>query len=197
MDYLPDGFEPANLIYLLILLIGIGSFVFGDFRNQLSRNLQHASIWVLIFFSAIVMYSFKDTIEAQLFPTSSVQQIGDDIVLTRASDGHFHATLTVNGQEVRFIVDTGATGVVLNQADAKRVGLDPENLAYLGRARTANGSVATADVRLKDVRLGDRLDKNLRASVNAGELDTSLLGMTYLSRFSTIEISGNTLRLIP
>ena len=42
-----------------------------------------------------------------------------------------------------------------------------------------------------------RTDRNVRASVNAGDLDTSLLGMSYLSRFTTIEISGNKLRLIP
>lgn len=197
MDTLPFDFDPAILIYLVILLIGVGSFLFGDFRNKLSQNLQSAAIWVLIFFGAVVVYGFKDTIEGQLFPRTSVQQIGEEIVLTRAGDGHFYATLTVNNADITFVVDTGATNVVISRDDALRVGIDPDTLNYLGRAQTANGTVRTADVRLGEVIFGNRTDRNLRASVNGGELDTSLLGMSYLNRFSTIQISGNQLRLIP
>lgn len=197
MENLPANIDPANLIYLLILLIGVGSFIFGDFRNKLGRNLQSAAIWVLIFMSAIVLYGFKDNIEGQLFPRTSVQQIGDEIILTRAGDGHFYATLTVNDADITFVVDTGATNVVISRDDAFRIGFDPDDLAYTGRARTANGTVETADVRLDEVIFADRTDRNLRASVNRGILDTSLLGMSYLNRFATIQISGNEMRLIP
>ena len=197
MENLPTNFDPALLIYLLILLIGVGSFIFGDFRNRLGQNLQSAAIWVLIFFGAVVLYGFKDSIESQLFPRTAVQQIGDEIILTRAGDGHFYATLTVNKADITFVVDTGATNVVISKDDALRVGLNPDELNYLGRAQTANGTVKTANVRLDEVIFADRVDRDLRASVNGGELDTSLLGMSYLSRFSTIQISGDQLRLIP
>jgi len=197
MDSLPAEFDPALLIYLLILLIGVGSFLFGDFRNKLSQNLQSAAIWVLIFFSAVVLYGFKDNIESQLFPKTTLQQIGDDILLTRAGDGHFYATLTINDADITFVVDTGATNVVISRDDALRMGIDPDNLNYMGRAQTANGTVETASVRLDEVKFANRIDRNLAASVNGGELDTSLLGMSYLNRFSTIQISGNQMRLIP
>lgn len=161
------------------------------------RNLQNAAIWLLIFLSMIVLYSFRGNIERELFPRSAVQQIGDEIVLSRARDGHFYATLTINDADITFVVDTGATNVVIARDDALRIGLDPNNLNFFGRAQTANGEVRTANVRLDTVEFGGQIDRNLPASVNGGDLNTSLLGMSYLSRFQTIQISGNELRLIP
>ncbi len=197
MGSLPSEIDPVLLVYLLILLVGVGSFIFGDFRNRMSQNIQNAAIWVLIFFSAVVLYSFKDTIESELFPRSAIQQIGDEIILNRARDGHFYATLNVNDTNITFVVDTGATNVVIARDDALRIGINPDELNYFGRAQTANGEVRTAAVRLDTVQFGNRIDQNLAASVNGGDLGTSLLGMSYLSRFTTIQISGNELRLIP
>ena len=68
---------------------------------------------------------------------------------------------------------------------------------FFGRAETANGVVRTAGVRLATVSFAGQVDKNLRASVNGGNLQSSLLGMTYLSRFSKLEIEGSELRLTP
>ena len=98
----------------------------------------------------------------------------------RAFDGHYYLTLDLNGVPVDFVVDTGATDMVLTRADAARIGLDPDALAYTGVAGTANGQVRTARVRLDEVSLGGILDRNLPASVNEGVMDTSLLGMSYL-----------------
>jgi aspartyl protease family protein len=103
--------------------------------------------------------------------------------------------LEVNGTPVEFVVDTGATGVVLSQRDADRVGLDAANLVYLGRAMTANGEVRTAPVRLDSMALGGIVDRNIPAWVNEGALDTSLLGMTYLQRWTRIEIAQDELIL--
>ena len=93
------------------------------------------------------------------------------------------------------MVDTGATEMVLNIDDARRAGIDVDNLAYLGRANTANGVVRTASVQLETVELGSVLDRNFPASVNGGQMDGSLLGMTYLSRFDTLEIKDRELVL--
>ena len=64
-----------------------------------------------------------------------------------------------------------------------------------GRAMTAHGEVRTAPVRLDSVELGPVLDRNVRAWVNEGEMDKSLLGMSYLQRWNRIEITGNALVL--
>ena len=79
--------------------------------------------------------------------------------------------------------------------DADKLGLNPNELTYFGRALTANGEVRTAPVRLDTVAIGPYNDRNLPAVVNAGDLGQSLLGMNYLQRWSRIEISDGTLTL--
>ena len=86
-------------------------------------------------------------------------------------------------RRVRFVVDTGASNIVLTAADARRAGFDPLTLAYTQRANTANGSVDTAPVTLDSVEIAGFGDEAVHAVVNAGDLDTSLLGMAYLSRY--------------
>ena len=76
-----------------------------------------------------------------------------------------------------------------------RIGIDPSDLAYLGSANTANGEVRTAAVRLDTVTLDGLTDRDVRAVVNDGEMDGSLLGMTYLGRFESITIKNNELVL--
>jgi aspartyl protease family protein len=113
----------------------------------------------------------------------------------RSPDGHYYLTLDVNDMPVRFVLDTGATSIVLTQADARRAGIDPGALAYTGRASTANGTVRTAAVRLETIALGPVVDRQVPAVVNEGEMQQSLLGMSYLQRWGSIEIAGGALTL--
>jgi aspartyl protease family protein len=184
----------ARVIYLVLLLCFLVGF-FAWRRGQIGRRLRDLLVWMLIFAMVVIAYGFRDVLRAQLFPAAMVQVSGDTIELRRGSDGHFHATLEVNGQPVRFMVDTGASGVVLSRRDAEKIGLDPGDLAYLGTAQTANGRVATAGVRLGLVRLGTFTDTNVPASVTEGGLDTSLLGMSYLDRFANIAIARDVMTL--
>ena len=101
----------------------------------------------------------------------------------------------VNGVPIEFVVDTGASQLVLTERDARRAGIDISNLAFTGRANTANGTVKTAPVRLDEIRFGGISDRNIAAVVNGGEMTQSLLGMSYLESFGRIEISGGRLIL--
>ena len=96
---------------------------------------------------------------------------------------------------MRFVVDTGASDIVLSKADAGRIGIDPEELNYLGRAATANGETRTAFVKLDEIVVGNAVDHNVSAVVNEGAMSQSLLGMGYLQRWGRIEISGGEFRL--
>jgi aspartyl protease family protein len=192
---LPDDPDTrARLFYLVALLVVVLGFFLYERRERLGRNLRDLAIWGLIFAMVVIAYGFRDTLRSQLFPAAMVQT-GDAIELRRASDGHFHAELEVNGRPLRFMVDTGASDIVLSRRDAERVGIDPSGLSFLGVAQTANGTVATAPVRLGLVRFGGFTDTDVRASVSGGTLDVSLLGMAYLDRFASIEITGDTMRL--
>ena len=183
-----------RLAYLALLLVFVGGFFFWG-RGRLGRNLRDLAVWALIFAMVVIAYGFRDVLREELLPAAMVQLDPETIELRRASDGHFHATLEVNGRPVRFMIDTGASGIVLSRRDAERVGLDPASLDYAGRAQTANGLVQIAPVRLGTVSFGGFTDSAVPAAVNSGAIDSSLLGMTYLDRFARIEIEGDRMRL--
>ena len=186
-----------SLIYLLLLGGVIGGYFVLSNRRRMGMLLQQAAIWFFLFVGAILVYGLWEDISRTAVPQQSVLSDGGAAIVEvpRARDGHYHVTLGVNGEPVRFVIDTGASDLVLTQADAERVGLDPEGLRYLGRAFTANGEVRTADVRLDEVALGGVVDRNVRGVVNGGAMNQSLLGMSYLQEFGRIEIAGDVLRL--
>lgn len=183
-----------RLAYLGLLLVFVGGFFFWG-RGRMGKNLRDLAVWALIFAMVVIAYGFRDVLRDELLPAAMVQVDPGTIELRRASDGHFHATLEVNGRPVRFMIDTGASGIVLSRRDAERVGLDPGALDYAGRAQTANGLVSIAPVRLGTVTLGDFTDTAVPAAVNAGAIDGSLLGMSYLDTFARIEIEGDRMTL--
>ena len=117
----------------------------------------------------VIAYGFRDVLRERAAAGGDGAGSGDTIELRRGSDGHFHATLEVNGEPVRFMVDTGASDIVLSRRDAERVGIDPDG-ARLSRdaRRPRTGAVATAAVRLGVVRLGDFTDTGVPASVTRG-----------------------------
>jgi aspartyl protease family protein len=182
----------AQVIYLgfLGLLLSVGLWTRS--RKNLSQTAQHAAIWVLIFIAAIAAFGVWGDVERHLGQQSAQ---GDQIRVPVNRDGHYYLRLNLNDIPVDFVVDTGATDIVLSAQDARRIGIDVDNLAYFGRAQTANGTVQTANVTLETVQLGDITDYDVRAVVNGGELFGSLLGMGYLQRWGRIEISGDVLSL--
>jgi aspartyl protease family protein len=190
-----DGETTARLIYLVLLGAVILTWFLAQNRNRMNKTLQQALLWLLLFSGVVVLYGLRDELRQQVLPRSSVQIDGDRIAIRRAADQHFYATLTVNGQPITFVVDTGATDVVLSREDARRIGFEPDNLVYFGTARTANGEVRTARIKLETVEFAGFTERNVAAWVNDGEMFGSLLGMAYLSRFARLEITGDTLYL--
>jgi aspartyl protease family protein len=189
-----QDFDFDRLTYLLILGSVIVVWFVAQNRASLGKLAQQALIWGLIFVGALAAVGLWDDIRQTVRPMQSVVS-GDRIELPRAPDGHYYMTAEVSGVPVRFVVDTGASQIVLSQSDAERIGIDTGALAYLGRAYTANGEVRTAPVRLESMTVGPVRHENLRAVVNEGDMGQSLLGMAYLQRFSSIEITGGRLVL--
>ncbi len=187
--------EIGRLLYLLLLLAGIGGAMLFGRRRGGGRALRDFTIWGLIFAMVVIAYGFRDVLTRELWPQRAMVTETGAIALRRGRDGHFHATVEVNGAPVRFLVDTGATGILLSQRDAEAAGLDVASLDFDAQAATANGMVPIAPVRLGDLRFGEIEVRDMAAAVNGGALDTSLLGMSFLDRFDSIEIRGDTLLL--
>ncbi len=187
--------DQAVLVYLVLLLLVVGGSMVISSRGQLNKSLQQVAIWGLIFVGAIGAYSLRDRVEASLYPERAVISQQGTVTFTRARDGHFYAEVEVNGKKIEFVIDTGASDIVLTERDAAYLGYPVDSLVYSGRASTANGIVPIARVTLDSIVMGRFRDRNLPATVNGGDLDTSLLGMRYLSRFRKIEIAGSKLTL--
>lgn len=190
-----DPDSQARIFYLLLLGAFLLVYVFAAYRHRLGQALQHALIWVLIFMGAVLAVGFWQPLTSQLYVDRAMPAGQDTLSLRRAADGHFYAVAEVNGAPVRFMIDTGASDLVLTGADARAAGLDIGRLNYVLPTITANGRTMSAPVRLETVALGGLVDHAVPASVSGGELDQSLLGMRYLERFRSVRFEGNMLYL--
>ncbi len=123
-------------------------------------------------------------------PTPSMIGSGlAEVSIPRAPDGKFYAQASVNGAAVRFLVDTGASGVVLTAEDARRVGLGTGD--YSAQGRGAGGVVRLRPVTLQRLAVGTLAADNLAAMVAEDQLPVSLLGQTWLARVSSVTIAGD------
>ncbi|MCB6177284.1 TIGR02281 family clan AA aspartic protease [Rhodobacter sp. Har01] len=184
-----DGDTLGRMAYLVLLLVAVGGWVMVEYRKRLGQALRTALAWGLIFLGVMAGYGLWGDIRQDVMPRQSVTKAGE-IELPRAGDGHFYATLDINGTGVLFLADTGATNMVLSGDDAARLGIDPAALVFIGEASTANGTVRTARVTLPQVALGPFTDTGVPAYVTDGEMDISLLGMDYLRQFR-VEIADD------
>ena len=180
--------EIASLIYLGLLGIALAGSMLSANRQKIGKMAQYALVWGFIFIGAVAAIGLWPQVRNSVLPQQSVVTGTGEIVVPRNYDGHYYLTLDLNGVPTRFVIDTGATDIVLTPQDAARVGINVAGLNYNNRAMTANGLVQTATVRLDRVTLGDITDRAVPAVVNGSPMQESLLGMTYLNRFERIEI---------
>lgn len=123
----------------------------------------------------------------------SIEPGSGSITLERERDGHFYAEARVNGAPVRFLIDTGATGIALTESDARNAGLVfPAQSEVVGTG--ASGEVHGHFVRLNRVELGLKSVSDSPAVVLEGG-DRSLLGQSFLSQFGSVEIHNDTMVL--
>lgn len=115
----------------------------------------------------------------------SADGAGQRIVLTADGQGHFMSSGLINGKTVQFMVDTGATNVILSEADAKRINLAFDKGQRVG-VSTANGQVVGHMLRLQSVKLGDVQVYDVPAIVLPQAMPFVLLGNSFLTRFQML-----------
>jgi len=108
--------------------------------------------------------------------------------IPRAADGHFYLDAQVNGAQVHFLVDTGASMVALTSADAQRAGiaLPSERMTAQG----AGGAIEVIPVTIERIAAGPLEARGVEGAV-APDLPISLLGQSFLSRIGNVQISGD------
>jgi aspartyl protease family protein len=112
---------------------------------------------------------------------------GIEVSLQRSSDRHFYATASVNGHDVRFLVDTGASEIALTEDDARKVGIkfDPDRYELLGEG--ASGFVRGQYVNLDTIQIDGIHENGVKAVVVEGAA-VSLLGQPFLENIDEIVI---------
>ncbi|MCF3639897.1 TIGR02281 family clan AA aspartic protease [Rhizobium sp. TRM95111] len=199
-----DDFGRLVMLSSLVALFGAGMLAS---RRRFGESLRQAAIWLVIILALVAVYlyrtdlqSFASRMTAGLIPGRAIVTTAADgsrmLVVHRMEGGHFAADVAVDGVSLRMLVDTGASTVVLSHDDALRIGIDAEALTYSIPVMTANGRTMAAPVTLRQVAIGPIVRDNIRAMVaQDGNLDESLLGMSFLGTLGSLEMAGDELRL--
>jgi clan AA aspartic protease (TIGR02281 family) len=203
------------LRYLLVaVVVGVGFAMLqgGDWREgttttraskpSMARNASHATA-ARPTFESEESEDNEDYEESEDHEESeesgegeeSEESEGWEYVVDAGSHGHFVIEAVVDGVPLTFLLDTGASDIVLTLEDARQLGFLPQTLEFSQRFRTANGAVRGAPVRLRELRIGQFSLYDLDASVNEAPLAISLLGMRFLDRLNGYQVEDGRLIL--
>ncbi len=196
-----DAGDWASIIGLTMLATLSGATVLGMFRGRAGDAVQAALAWLGIFAVLGVVYTYRYEFESvgrrvlgNVIPGMGHEGVtgSREVTVPRSGGSTFVARVSLNGSRaVPMLVDTGASALVLTDADARRAGIDPATLSFSIPVQTANGSALTAATTIGTVTLGPIVERNVRALVARPEaLTTSLLGHTFLDRLDSYEVRG-------
>lgn len=205
------GMAYAGLILVLLAIALTGGALAG--RDAKYRHVLSWGSVALSFFAVALLdrdYTAWETerlwVEAPpefthspqrgMTPSSAFASVeaGNAIILQRQADGHYYIDARINGVDVVFLVDTGATGVAITQDDARRIGVNMDRLDYRVNVSTANGRAQAAPITIREFNLPNNSFSNVPALIMQSG-GRSLLGMEILEEFRSVEIRGDQLIL--
>jgi aspartyl protease family protein len=192
----------GSLVYQLAILIFLASAVLTLFRERFTQAIFSAVLWVIVGLLLVIGYSYRyeladvaDRVMAELIPGHVISH-GRTVEVARSGAGDFAIAAQINGVRAHMVLDTGASSVVLTQDDAKAAGLPIDLLDYTVNIDTANGRTRAAPVTLDRLAVGALEERSVEALVvQPGQLHTSLLGMSFLNRLQSWQVSGDRLIL--
>jgi len=192
-----------NLLYLVLLLTMLLAGLFSRRNLQYGKILKYLAAWAAIALVIIAFYSYryefsdlKDRVVAEINPSKAKFDENNGTLTIRASeDGHFYLDVKINATMVRFMVDTGASEITLSNQELSRLGIDSQKLNFNRAYQTANGTSFGAAITLDEIEIGGVKFYDVPASVNNGNMGTSLLGMSFLRKFKRYEFYRDTLVL--
>lgn len=167
-----------NLIIIAAVVAGIAALV----AQRASNSTPSATVGV-----------------ASSVPSTPSKQTGSSsgarvVNIERDSRGHFQVRARVEGRELRFMVDTGASVIALTERDADQIGIRPRRDDFTVNVSTANGTVKAARVKLRSVDInGLKVDDVSALVLPNAALSENLLGLSYLSRLKRYEFAGTRL----
>jgi aspartyl protease family protein len=126
--------------------------------------------------------------------TPSAAGGGRQVSIRAARDGHFYVDGEINFRDVDFVVDTGASAVVLRESDALAAGIRVSKAQFDKPVSTANGVTYAAAVMIDALTVEDIRVTGVRALVLPDDaLSISLLGSSFLNKLGRFEVADGTL----
>ncbi|WP_304170182.1 TIGR02281 family clan AA aspartic protease [Phenylobacterium aquaticum] len=166
------------------------------------EKARHVALWAGVVVVLILGYSYRgeltgvvQRVRGELAGARPTESGDHELVVTQARGGGFFVIGQVNGEAVRFMVDTGASDTVLSPADARRLGLDLDKLSYGRPSQTANGVGYGADFKADSLAVGPIRLTDMPLIVNQAAMDCSLLGMSFLGKLESFQVKGDKLYL--
>ena len=197
-----EGDQAVHFIYLFGVLILVAGALFVR-RIPIGQGLKMMVAWVLIFAAAFIIFTLKndfialwDRLVLETRGGVVQEQNGEELRVRQSPDGHFWVQAELNGEPVRFLVDSGATTTSISRAVAERAGVEPgRGLPAL--VRTANGVVAVQRGRADRLQVGTIERRNIPVHISEAFGDMNVIGMNFLSTLSSWGVEGRTLVLRP
>jgi len=185
-------------LYIIMAMVLVLSALMSR-REPIAKLLTMLLAWVAIFAAGFVLFTFRDNFGwvAQRLKAEAVGtpvQQGRETRIPMAIDGHFWVDAKVNGEPVRFLIDSGATMTTIDRQTARRVGV-----AVSPRAdqvvRTGNGIIRVSSGRAEQIEVGGIARKDLGLQI-AEHDNLNVLGMNFLSSLSRWGVEGRWLILV-
>lgn len=204
-----DSSSFAGLMASTALLIWLGSSLARDYVGRAGRAFKDIIIWIGIALLLVTFYTFRieliegfDRVAHQLLPAGTnitISPYSKDkatVRIRKKDNGHFLVYTQTNKKTITMLVDTGASSVVLSARDAFSIGVKPEDLRYVIPVNTAAGQTLAARIIIDEITIGPITIPRVEALVaKEGDLLESLLGMSFLNRLRSYEVSGDFLIL--
>lgn len=190
--------QAPNLLYLVMLAVFVASSLFA-MRLPIGKALKMAAAWVAIFAVGFALFSFRSEFMAigQRLKSEAVGtpiQVGEELRIPMADDGHFWVDASVNGHNSTFLVDSGASVTTISRETADVAGI--ETGMRIALVETANGTVQMRKARAQSFSVGSIRRDDFPVQVNDHDR-SNVLGMNFLSSLSGWRVEGNYLVLQP
>jgi aspartyl protease family protein len=193
--------DPAIVQTMAFLFLVSSSLLFVREFN-LKKTARNLLLWLAVGLVLIIGFAYQNELmdlgqrlRGALFPGYAVQTGAREMTISEGEDGHYHVYGAVNGVQIAFLIDTGATDIVLDPDDARRIGLKLEDLTFDKPFGSANGVGHGASIEVDTLSVGPIQLTKVRMSVNGARMGSSLLGMAFLKQLKSYSFSGGKLTL--
>lgn len=187
----------GGVYILMAIMLVLGSLMAR--REPLAKMVTTALAWIVIFAAGFVLFTFRDDF-GYLAQRLKAEAIGSPVSqgtetrIPMAIDGHFWVQAKVNGRDVRFLVDSGATMTTIDRKTANEAGIAVSRRAdqYV---RTGNGIIRVSSGQAGEISVGNIVRRGVGLQI-ADNDDLNVLGMNYLSSLSRWGVEGRWLVLV-